>query len=67
MAQVFGLINPLPSFGFSAAGGGEAREETLAPVLDAVTAFRDSGGVVARLQAVPSFPTCALQRSCLWC
>ena len=43
--EVFGLINPLPSFGFSSgdAEGGASREETLGPVLDAVTSFRDTG------------------------
>jgi cysteinyl-tRNA synthetase len=48
--EVFGLINPLPELGFSlgsslAGGegsGGASREETLAPVLDILAAFRES-------------------------
>ncbi len=45
LTQVFGLINPLPSFGFGGTEGSASvtREETLAPVLDTVTAFRDAG------------------------
>lgn len=48
--EVFGLINPLPSFGFSSGEGegGASREETLAPVLDAVTSFRDTVRAAAK-------------------
>ena len=66
---MFGLINPLPSFGFSSGEGegGASREETLAPVLDAVTSFRDTGALSSFLptQSVEAVRCCSGYLSCM--
>ena len=47
MFDVFGLVNPNPAIGY-AIGGAEDRETVLAPVLDAVAAFRAEVRAAAR-------------------
>ena len=43
--EVFGLVNPNPTIGYSTGDteGGVSKEEALAPILDAVTKFRETG------------------------
>lgn len=43
MLRVFGLVDPLPPIGFSAGGAAASLETTLAPYLDALAAFRETG------------------------
>lgn len=48
MFRVFGLVDAVPGIGFGlggAAAGGASLEETLAPYLDVLAAFRETGAL----------------------
>jgi hypothetical protein len=50
--RLFGLIDPIPSIGFTVGGEGASLEQTLTPYLDALANFRETGTLESRRLAL---------------